>query len=65
MNMTMEMFCELPVTDIGHVMKTIKVAERVEEHLKEQRKKKSEYYNKKKYETIKRKTDTDTMCVLV
>lgn len=65
MKMPIEMFCELPVTDIGHVVKTIKVAERVKEHLKEQRKKKQEYYNRKKNETIERKTDTDTMCVLV
>lgn len=48
MNLTMEMFCELPVTDIGHVMRVIKVAKDVEEHLRDLRRRKQEYHLRRK-----------------
>ena len=48
-----QIWATLPVTDLGHTMRVIENAKRVAEHLKECRRKKSEYYQKRKYETTK------------
>ena len=46
-------WAQLPVTDLGHAVKVIRNAERVNEHLRECARKKSEYYLKRKHEAVK------------